>query len=111
MSRYLPPLAFAVALAALGWLYLGEPAPPPPVDCTCRDLADHPTTYAGRTVRVSTLGTQLDRPGVLVWRRESHLAPAVVLRGPFPDAPLHLTGHCHAPTKPGSPVTVTGCRP
>lgn len=103
-------MVFLLALTALAWLFYGADKPPPPTPCTCRQLADHPTTYAGKVVRVSTRGTQAEGKA-LAWRRESHLPPAVVLRGSISSPPPpSLTGTCHAPLA-GGPVTVTGCRP
>lgn len=100
----------AVVLAIGGWLFFHGPDSPIPAPCNCRELADQPTTYAGRVVCVSTAGTQCEGKS-LVWRRASHLSPAVVLRGTIPDpVPPTLTGTCRAPFA-GGPVTVLDCRP
>jgi hypothetical protein len=112
MSR-LPLVGFALAIGALAWLFYGSGDDAiPPTPCTCRELADHPTAYAGKVVRVSTAGVQVEGKS-LVWRHASHLPPAVVLRfeGKAPDpVPAHLVGSCRGPL-PGGPVVVANCRP
>lgn len=87
------------------------PAPPPVV--TCRGLLAEPGYYAGRRVRLNTVGME---PGLvpteLVYRRWAGLPPSVVCVSdhPFPSPlPAFVTGRVEVGGK--GPIALTGCRP
>lgn len=96
MKRALPQaglaLAVSSALITMVWFHQ-NPAPPPTLEATCRQVADDPAKYAGREVLLKTDGCEDDGPGRLVWRRASSEGPAVVVlcaeRKPV------LAGLCH----------------
>lgn len=90
----------------------GVPADPPPV-VTCRGLLHEPGFYAGRTVRLDTVGMVPGTdPHTLAYVRVFGAAPVVVARftKPVPvPPPRFCVGRVEVPEK--GPVVVTGCRP
>lgn len=103
---------FAAALALTGTRPADGVSPEPPVEVTCRGLAQDPGYYAGRVVRVSTVGVE---PGSdrkeLAYRRFAALPPVVVLHFstpvPVPN-PHFVVGLCQYD---GKVVSVVNCRP
>lgn len=84
-----------------------------PPDVTCRGLLAEPGFYAGRVVRLDTVGTQPGAsPRELVYRRWAGLPPAVVVRCDVPvgfPPPRYVVGTVEWSGKP--PLVLSGARP
>lgn len=89
-------------------LYHRPAAEPPPVEATCRQLADRPAEYEGRKVILSTAGCQREGAGRYVWRDRASHPPAVVVlfsgEAPVP-LPVVVAGTCQRRIQ-GGPLVV-----
>lgn len=97
-----------VVLVLVLLLYHRPAAESPPVEATCRQLAERPAEYEGRKVILSTAGCQREGEGRYVWRdMASHLPRVVVLfsgETPIP-LPKVVTGTCQRQIQ-GGPLVV-----
>lgn len=68
---------------------------PPPVESTCRQIAQDPARFAGRRVLVKTDGCEPDGNGRLIWRPFHDGPPQVILLVEPGRNTRVAAGYCH----------------